>query len=249
MIAVARQAQDEHAPYMAMDLLDWVPLVRLVVQRLAATLPGPLKGDAQDLFQVGIIGLILAARKFEPERGYLFATFAEWRVRGEILDYLRLQDRESRARRLRHRQALAFKKDMEQRLGREVGWCETAEAMGVALERISIKPPADSLDEQFVADEDLPMLDMMGVLGVPANQESALRKKDVEAAIATEISHLSEAEQLVLQLYLWEHLKMREIADIMELTESRICQIYNKAIRKMQAPGVVARLRGVIGDD
>lgn len=229
-----------------MDLLDWVPLVRLVVRRLAATLPAYMQAELCDLLQIGFIGLMEAAEKWDPTRGTQFRHFAEWRIRGAVQDYLRLQDREGRTQRLRHRWASAHRRQMEQQAGRSVGWCEVAEALGVTLEQISVRPPISSLDVTLFVDGNEDMGEQIGmgeVLGRPGGQEEGLAAEGLAKVLAGEISRLRENEQLVLQLYHWEGLNMREIGEIMELTESRICQIYNKAIRKLQAPGPAGRLQ------
>lgn len=235
----------------AMDLLEWLPLVQFVVQRLSATLPQHMR-DAEwgDLLQLGYIGLHQAAQKFDPGKGVQFQTFAEWRVRGEILDYLRCQDQVGRSQRARVRWAESTRRDMEQQLGRAVGLCEVAEALGVDLTRIATRLPASSLDtmlhDSCGEEGQESELHLASALGTEGDQVSALEDKDLAAALAREIARLRPNEQLVLQLYIWEGLNMKEIGLTMGLTESRICQLYNKAIRKLQAPSIVERLRKVV---
>ena len=214
-------------------------LVHHIARRMSRTLA--VRADFDELVSAGVVGLLGALDAFEPARGLAFSTYATPRIRGAILDELRRHDHVSRsirrkARELaRAREALSLAhgraaedRDVARHLGVEVAtvwrWqAEVEQSAHVALDRSSpdrgrVGPPRDVLacDERDAVDERL-----------NDQQEVAI----LQAAIL----RLTAQERTVISLYYLEELKLREIAHVLELTQSRVSQIRTKALTKLRA--------------
>jgi len=225
-------------------ILKYAPLVKYTVGRITAKLPIPA-ADREDLVHVGIIGLISALEKFDPSRNVQFETYARFRIRGAVLDELRARDWVPRSVRNKDdRIEDAFSK-LRKSLGRPPKDGEVAEFLGVAVEEY-YKMLDESKFVTIVSAEDLPPdflehfsrqdvveeLDRGNPLQLLANSE--LRERLKEA-----IDDLPDKERLVLSLYYYEELTMKEIGKVLKLTESRVCQLHSQA---------TLRLRGSVRD-
>ena len=217
-------------------ILKYAPLVRYIAERMAMRLPPSVSKD--DLASAGILGLFDAIDKFDPERGVKFRTYAEHRIRGAILDELRKMDWVLRSvRRDVHRIEDAIRA-LESKFGRPPRDFEIAEYMGLDIEayhRMLQKARGVNL---LSLDETLPD----GSLSRFRNRASEdvspldeLKIKELKKVIAGAISTLSEKEQLVVSLYYYDELTLREIGEVLDLTESRISQIHTKAIIRLRA--------------
>lgn len=219
-------------------ILQYAPLVRYVVGRLAVTLPPSM--DPEDLYGYGVIGLIHAVERFVPERGVKFETFAISRIRGAIIDELRSQDWVPRSVRSRAREVATVLRELETRLGRPASEEELAKAMGISSEDLAhllgeATSPFLSLDQMVQAGEDgqhLTWLDMMederpGPVAIL--EESEFREKLAEA-----IDHLPEREKLLLSLYYQEGMTLKEIGAILKVSESRVCQLHTQATLRLR---------------
>jgi RNA polymerase sigma factor for flagellar operon FliA len=221
-------------------MVQYLPLVKYVASKVAAGLPSNVEQD--DLESYGLFGLIDAIEKFEPERGFKFETYAVPRIRGSILDELRVVDwvpRSTRARikaldkELAAAEAYGFDvphDDMAERLGmtevqyRQVILDSTTSALS-ALEA----PTSQSSEEQLTLADVVP--DLSKSLDI-ADLDSLFQY------VAGSIGELSERERFVLALYYFEGLTLAEIGAILGVTESRVCQIHTKACRGIIFPDV-----------
>lgn len=219
----------------------YAPMVKRMAHHLAARLPASVQID--DLLQAGLIGLMDAAGRFEEEQGVQFETYAAQRVRGAMLDELRSSDWLPRGVRKAQRQIEAAMSRLEQRLGRAAQETEVADEMGMSLQAyqamlgdahgaqlVHFSDPDDDRDDDFFdrhcADEG------------PQPQE-ALHDARFRAALVHAIDNLPEREKLLMGLYYEQELNFKEIAAVLGVTESRVCQLHSQA---------VARLRGRLRD-
>ena len=223
------------------DLLThYAPLVRRLALRLAARLPASVEVD--DLIQAGILGLLDAGSRYQDGHGAKFETFATQRIRGAMLDELRAHDWVPRGLRQSGRQVEEAIRSAGQKRGRAPSEPEVAEAMGVSLaEYQALLQELQGCQlvyyEDFEAgDGENSFLDdhALGAEGRfgPLEQlvESRFRRQLVAA-----IEALPERDRLLLSLYYEQELNLREIGAIMEISQSRVCQLHGQAISRLRA--------------
>jgi RNA polymerase sigma factor for flagellar operon FliA len=218
-----------------------LPLVKTVVGRIAMTLPPHV--DAEDLYSAGVVGLLQALRNFDEKNGASFATYARIRIQGAVLDELRRMDWQSRSMRERARKVQTVIAELEQRKGR----CPTEEEVAAAL-KISVAEYEALLEEirpvtfvcldamQGNGDDDEAHLQSESI--ADPNQVDPVEnveRRELARLIASCIDGLPEMQRKVLALYYYEDLRLREIAAVFGLTESRICQIHAQAILAVRA--------------
>ncbi len=220
-------------------ILHYAPLVKFVAGRVGSGLPKNV--DQSDLVSFGTFGLIDAVDKFEPERGFKFETYAVNRIKGAILDELRALDWVPRSVRARAREIQRTMAELEHRLQRTPTEDEVSEAM-----EISVSTLRDQLGEianlGFVALDELlnPSERDSGAMGeVIADKEAidpsgSFEKEETRYMLADSINRLPDRERLVLTLYYYEGLTLAEIGAVLNVTESRICQIHTKAVMSLR---------------
>lgn len=215
-----------------------MPLVRMIAERVLQTLPKSIELD--DLSSAGTFGLMDAIDGFDLSRGIKFKTYCTTRIRGSILDELRSQDWVPRLVRLKaHRLEKALRK-LEGELGRSPNTYELADAMDLTINELrATENEANaktifSLSEKWDDGEDDKEMEKVEILADKkcADPVQAIQQKDVLEMITC---NLTKKERLIIIMYYSEGLTMREIGEIMELTESRVCQIHSN---------VMARLKG-----
>jgi RNA polymerase sigma factor for flagellar operon FliA len=220
-------------------ILQYAPLVKNIVGRMAVRFPLGLS-DKEDLIGIGIVGLIAALDNFDPKRNVRFETYATWRIRGAILDDLRQRDLLSRQARARSAQLTETVKTLQNRLGRPPEGEEIAVFLGISLEDYH-----DFLDETkavtVVNFEDLvedarEAMDPLALMGDGRRDDpfEYLADRQTRKIIIETIENLPEKERLVLALYYQEELTMKEIGQVMDLTESRICQLHSQAVMRIR---------------
>jgi len=215
----------------------YLPLVRYISERLLVSLPKSI--DVEDLQSAGVFGLMDAIDGFDLERGIKFKTYCTTRIRGSILDELRSQDWVPRLVRLKAHQLSKAYKALEIELGREPTDFEMAEKMGISLDELgSIVGEASvcyifSLSEKWDENEDDDSLEKIEMLEDRQSLDpiETLNQKDVLRAITRS---LTKKEKLIIIMYYYEGLTMREIGDILNLTESRVCQIRSNVMAKLK---------------
>lgn len=217
----------------------YAPLVKYIAERLAARLPASI--EVEDLISTGVIGLIDAMDKFVRDKGVKFKTYAEFRIRGAMLDYLRRQDWAPRSMRKKERQLSQIFRDLEQRLKRPATHEEVAEEMGVSMDDfadllnkargltlLSLNRPRSEEGE-----EDSELLDV--IPDVPEHTPfEVLKRREVRELIAAKISGLPEKERMVVSLYYYNELTMKEIGVVLGVTESRVSQLHSSAILRLR---------------
>jgi RNA polymerase sigma factor for flagellar operon FliA len=217
-------------------ILKYAPLVKQIAERMAVRLPPNISKD--ELVGPGVLGLFDAIDKFDSKRGIKFKTYANLRIKGAILDELRKMDWISRSVRRNINRIEDAIRALEQKLRREPKDDEIAEEMGLDMDSY-YKMISRSHGVNLLSLDEL-MLDG-GTTPKIANQVSdqpspidELKVKEIKAVIFKTLSTLSKKEQIVMSLYYYDELTLKEIAQVLSLTESRISQIHSKAIIKLR---------------
>lgn len=221
-------------------LNKYLPLVRNVAGRMAIGFPRSV--ELSDLINTGVIGLVEAFRNFDPGRGVKFETYAVPRIRGAILDELRALDWVPRSTRAKSREIDRAQTKLENDKGRPPTDSELAKLLGYSLKEL-ITAQGDvtgsnlmSLDETLYREEDnhqIPRIETVKDMNVPSALTN-LEKSELRAYLVTAIDRLTEQEKLVIALYYFEELTLKEIGEVMSISESRVSQIHTKAVLKLR---------------
>jgi RNA polymerase sigma factor for flagellar operon FliA len=218
----------------------YAPLMKYVVDRVASNVPKYVERD--DLLNAAALGLFDALDKYDTSKGTKFETYAVWRIRGAVLDELRAMDWASRSVRRKARHIDTLTRDLDQRLGRAASDDELADAMdmsSVEMARVLEEVRGVvllSLNQTGNETEEGHSGGLAEVIEDP-NSENAL--EEIERAEMSEvlvdfISDLSEQEKLVLALYYYEEMTLKEIGQTLGISESRVSQIHTKAISRLR---------------
>ncbi len=228
-------------------ILTYAPLVKFVAGRLGATLPSHV--DEQDLVSYGLLGLIGAIERYDPDREIKFETYAIMRIKGAIIDELRSLDWVPRSVRSRAREIERAIVDLERTLMRAPTDEEIAAKLSISgdeLERsltdISRSSMA-ALDELWTPQgggDQVALIDTIEDQS-GASPEFSLEQTELNDALAEAIARLPEREKLVVTLYYYEELTLREIGEVLGVTESRVSQLHTKAVLRLKA-----RLSGAV---
>lgn len=228
----AKGRLDNHAM-----LQQYSPLVRRLAHQMIAKLPANVEID--DLIQVGMIGLNDALSRFDTSQGVQFETFATQRIRGAMLDELRGADWMSRGNRKQQRSIEAAVHRLEQKLGRAPLESEIAKEMGISLsdyQELLSKVRGTQLVylEDMNGDEgDHDYLDRH-VADKEADPLSQLNDRRLREALVAAIKTLPEREQYVMSMYYEQDMNLKEIAAVLGVTESRVCQLHSQSIARLR---------------
>ena len=212
-----------------------VSLVKRIAHHLAARLPESV--DINDLMQAGMIGLLEASGNFDNSRGASFETYAGIRIRGAMLDEVRKQDWTPRSVYRKQREVSEAIRSIERKTGRSAQAHEVADELGVSLDEYYavLRDAAGcrlfSLDA--AQDESVP-----GFYEPPSGDETpdqALSQEQQTARLAAAIGRLPEKERLVLSLYYERDLNLKEIGQVLGVSESRVCQIHSQAALRLRS--------------
>ncbi|MGO8705777.1 MAG: FliA/WhiG family RNA polymerase sigma factor [Candidatus Brocadiia bacterium] len=219
-------------------ILSHLPLVKYVLARVAAHLPAHV--DRGDLLEAGAVGLIDAADRFDPARNVRFHTYAVTRIRGAMLDALRSDDWLPRSVRSELTRVARASAEIEQEVHRAPTSAEVCSRTGIAEQDLSELQDAGS--RAFYSLDELPLsasADGEPALAQHEERDPALKPLD-HASLEEEKSRLAEAilrltktERLVITLYYFERLALREIGAILHVTDSRVCQIHRAALKSL----------------
>jgi RNA polymerase sigma factor FliA len=222
-------------------ILTYAPLVKYVAGRLGSGLPAHVDDD--DLVSYGLLGLIGAIERFDPDRDIKFETYAIARIKGSIIDELRALDWVPRSVRSRAREIERAIADLESKLGRAPTDEEISEKLGVSVDELNEslseigRTSIAALDELWTVSaggDQIALIDTIEDEQGP-NPQSALDETEMREAIAEAISRLPEREKLVVTLYYYEELTLREIGEVLGVTESRVSQLHTKAILRLKS--------------
>jgi RNA polymerase sigma factor for flagellar operon FliA len=219
-------------------VVEFAPMIRFLAHRFSFRLPPYL--DVDDLIHAGVIGLIDAVGKYNPTREARFKTYAEFRIRGAMLDEIRSLDWVPRSV---HDKIHTFQKaydELAKTLGRAPEEAELASALSMDREQYD-KFLLQAKGATLVHLEDLGLSDDAPFDVIDPNAEdpfSSLLARDTKDDLMRAIHHLPQKERIVVSLYYGEELTMKEIGKTLKLTESRVCQLHTQAI---------LRLKGLLG--
>lgn len=218
---------------------QYSPMIKYVANRIAMRLPPHIEVD--DLISVGVLGLIDAITKYDPTRGAKFKTYAEFRVRGAILDELRSMDWVPRSVRQKASNVDSVVQKLQSKLGRPPEDEEVAGEMGISLDQFfdtlneTKSMPVLSLEGLGIAKEtgeQQSLLDCLAGKG-DTDPQTQIRLNELKEIIAQAIDTLPEQARLMISLYYYEELTMKEIGAVLDVTESRVSQIHSKAVFKL----------------
>lgn len=211
------------------------PLVKRIAYHLVSRLPPSVLPD--DLIQAGMIGLLEAARKYDATQGASFETYAGIRIRGAMLDEIRRSDWAPRSVHKKARVVAEAVRQIENETGRDARDHEVADRLDMSLGEYhtmlqaasgyrvmsfeDIGPGDDTYSDSFADGEGSPL--------------DGLQRDDFKKHLADAVSGLPERERLVMALYYSEELNLREIGEVLGVSESRVCQIHSQAVIRLQA--------------
>jgi RNA polymerase sigma factor for flagellar operon FliA len=223
-------------------VLAYSPLVKYVAGKMGSGLPSYV--DDADLISYGLTGLISAIERFEPSREIKFETYAMSRIKGSIIDELRSMDWVPRSVRMRAREFERANAKLEHKLHRAPTDQELADELGVTPEELQehIQQISNSaviaLDELWsVSDSSGGQVSLLDTIEDPnaADPEKSFDAVNVKEQIAEAIGRLPEREKLVVALYYYENLTLREIGEVLGVTESRVSQLHTKAVLRLKS--------------
>jgi len=219
----------------------YAPLVKYVAGKLAVGMPHNVEFD--DLVGYGVFGLLDAIEKFDPEKHVKFKTYAVTRIRGSIFDELRSIDWVPRSVRQKSREIEETISSLEAQLGRAASDEEIAKALHISTEEFQemlLKISGTSLislNEIWHISDENDKVSIAESIEAPAslNPEVIVEKEEIKKIIIQAINDLPEKEKKVLVLYYYEDLTLKEIGEVLEVTESRVSQLHTKAIMRLRA--------------
>ena len=234
-----RQTNDRRARERLIN--EYAPLVAYVAGRLRGHLPPHV--DEADLYQWGLLGLIGAIDRFDPSRSVRFETFAMSRVRGAIIDELRALDWVPRSVRSRARQLERAIAEVEREKGATATDSEVAERLGLTTEEIESslldisRATLLALDDSFLGAGGSDMLGLIDVVADPnaSSPTSIVAEAGRRESIDEVLAQIPERERLVVRLYYFEEMTLKEIAKILGVSESRASQLHSKGILRLRA--------------
>jgi RNA polymerase sigma factor for flagellar operon FliA len=217
---------------------QFAPLVKRIAYHLMARLPASVQVD--DLIQNGMMGLLEAAGRFDNDFGAQFETYAGQRIRGAMLDGLRENDWMPRQLRKDMRRVEVMINKLEQSSGKPPNERELAEALGMELseyQRVLTEAKGHQLVylEDIVVEDGGDFLERHVVAEADGNPLTQIESEDTKRALVAAIDTLPEREKMVMALYYEQELNLREIGEVLGVTESRVCQLHSQAIARVRA--------------
>jgi len=206
---------------------DYLPLVKKIALHLIARLPDNVELD--DLLQVGLLGLLQAKESYDPTHGATFGTYAGFRIKGAMLDEVRRNDWAPRSVQQKMRQVSIAIRELEARLARPAADAEIAEELGITLDEyhaisrdlVSCKLTSfDELEDPSAGDESDPY--------------SYLQDENFKKSLADTIGSLPENEMLMMSLYYGDGLNLKEVGEVLGVSESRVSQIHGQALARVR---------------
>src|SRR3989339_178425 len=220
-------------------IVEYAPLIKYIAQKIASRLPANIALD--DLISCGVIGLMDAIEKFDPSRDNKFKTYAEFRIRGAILDELRAQDWVPRSIREKAKLVERTYSKLEASLGRPATDEEMCEELHISQEEFhDLLNKAKSISLLNIDDSatfnrgDKKLIAGVMESSKTSNPFVAVSHSDIREKIKEGIKALPEKQRLVLSLYYYEDLNLKEIGQVLDVTESRVSQLHTQALIKLK---------------
>lgn len=224
----------------------YLPLVRSVVDRIRINLPPHI--EAEDLYSVGILGLIAAVKNYDPKQNNTFAAYASRRIRGSVLDELRRLDWRPRRARAKARRIKEVIAEIEQRNGRPATDDEVRKALGISAKEYAkwleeAKPACFLALDQSPDEEGGERSSLHEIIADDTDvlARDDMERRELQELVAQRIRQLPDIPRKILAMYYHENMRLAEIASVFNLTESRICQIHAQTIIGLR--GYIQRVR------
>jgi RNA polymerase sigma factor for flagellar operon FliA len=218
-------------------MMEYLPHVKRIVNRMAIHLPSTV--DIEDLYNVGVIGLIQAIDRYDASRDNKFITYATHRIRGAVLSELRSRDFLSRSNRRKIREMDHAYAMLEQQLGRDAEDHEVANLLEIDIDQLDAIKKLSTIS--FISFEEMGYSDsndkgrlLKYVTDDVPDAFSLANLNELKSVMATAIEQLPEKEKLVLSLYYFDELNMKETGQVLNITESRVSQIHSQAIIRLR---------------
>lgn len=227
-------------------VLKYTPLIKYIANRMALRLPPHI--DINDIINSGVLGLIDAIEKYDKTKGVKFKTYAEFRIKGAILDNLRSLDWVPRSIRKTATLLENIYVELEKKLNRPATDEEVAAALNIGIEKfyeiIAQASGISLLSLEMISSHEDSRLKLMDCLTDEEgkNPLAVFRMEEIRDSVADAINNLPEKDKLVISLYYYDDLTMNEISKALNLTESRVSQIHAKAIIRLRG-----KLRSYLG--
>jgi RNA polymerase sigma factor for flagellar operon FliA len=246
----AYEAVIQHSSSRDELILEHMPQIKYIAHRISAKLPSHV--ELNDLVSAGVLGLLDAVEKFDPTRGVKFKTYAELRVKGAILDSLRNLDWAPRSLRKRSKDLEKVYKELEQRLGRPASDKEVCDELAISLEEFyelvdQIKGlNLGSFHEMASQEDDRNSEPLIKYIPDAPQMDPffVFHKSEIRNMLGGAIDALPKKERLVVSLYYFDELTMKEIGKVLGVNESRVSQLHTKAMLRLRT-----KLRKIKGDD
>jgi RNA polymerase sigma factor for flagellar operon FliA len=221
-------------------MLEYQSLVKVIAKKMAARLPASV--DFDDLVSAGLIGLMQALERFKPEKGFKFKTFAEFRIRGAMLDELRSQDWCPKGMRQKAKQFERICEKLRAKKGRNATDKELCQALHLNKTKYEqLVRDVNTLEQMNLAtyirigdDEDRTQTSIELVPDCHETPYEEAEHHDVHDHLVQALRHLEDSERAVLSLYYFEELNLKEIGQRLHLSESRVCQLHSKGISQLK---------------
>jgi len=223
-------------------MLEYFSLVKIVAKKMATRLPASV--DYDDLVSAGLIGLMQALERFKPEKGFKFKTYAEFRIRGAMIDELRTQDWCPKGMRQKAKQFERICEKLRQKKGRRATDKELCQALHISKSKYEqLVRDVNTLEQMNLAsyirvgaDEDRTQttIELVPDSGEGANPFEEANRHNVRDKIEKAMRQLPETERVVLALYYFDDMNLKEIGKRLNLSESRVCQLHSKAISALK---------------
>ena len=217
-------------------IVQYIYLTRYVIGRVKVNLPPSF--SIEDIASYGVEGLIDAIEKYTMEKGARFETYALMRIRGNIIDKIRSQDFLPRSARRKIRDVKNATEDLRAKLGRMPTTTEVANYLGIEKERVDEILAEDTSvfslhDKKGTAEDSVEIIETIRDEN-KLNPEEQLEEKDVKKQLHTALKRLPERERMIMVLYYHENMTLKEIGDMIDVSESRVCQLHAQAIMKLR---------------
>jgi RNA polymerase sigma factor for flagellar operon FliA len=223
-------------------MLEYFSLVKIVAKKMSARLPASVEFD--DLVSAGLIGLMQSLERFKPEKGFKFKTYAEFRIRGAMLDELRSQDWCPKGMRQKAKQFSRICEKLRENKGRSATDKELAQALHLTKPKYEqLVRDVNTLEQMNLAgyarsggaeDRTQTTIELVPDDHSHANPFEEASRHNVRDQIEVALKHLPEMEKQVLSLYYFEELNLKEIGTRLQLSESRVCQLHAKGIAQLK---------------
>lgn len=211
-------------------IVEHIGLVKRIAYHLVARLPSSVQVD--DLIQSGMVGLIEASKHYDPSQGASFETYAGIRVRGAMLDDVRHSDWSPRSLHRKMRQLREAVQHIENKTGRDAKDQEVAEHLQITLDEFHAIRRDSANAQVFSLDQSEDDPGQQGRLKSNIKDPlEAFQNSSFKSSLAQVIASLGEREQMVMSLYYNEELNLKEIGQVLEISESRVCQIHSQALK------------------